>query len=77
MQEIHSSNPSVVTEICDPNNSRAQQHYKMMMYLLIDTMDFKGTIKLKKIHVKMKDLFHTLLKMIVTLCKIVYQIYLS
>ena len=29
MQEIRSSNPPVVTEICDPNKSRARHHHSL------------------------------------------------
>ena len=37
MQEIRSSNPHVVTGICDPNNSRARNHrnLKCVRILLI------------------------------------------
>ena len=31
MQEIHSSNPLVVTGICDPNNSRTWHHHRINM----------------------------------------------
>ena len=31
MQEIHSSNPPVVTGICDPNKSQAQQHRSLKL----------------------------------------------
>ena len=31
MQEIHSSNPPVVTRICDPNNSRARHHRSLKL----------------------------------------------
>ena len=32
MQEIRSSNSPVVTGICDPNNSRAQHHRRVIKY---------------------------------------------
>ena len=31
MQEIHRSNPPVVTGICDPNKSWAQQHHSLKL----------------------------------------------
>ena len=31
MQEIRSSNPLVVTGICDPNKSRAQHHHNLKL----------------------------------------------
>ena len=31
MQEIHSSNPPVVTGVCDSNNSRAWHHHRSNM----------------------------------------------
>ena len=33
MQEIHSSNPSVVTGICDPNNPWAWHHCRINMFV--------------------------------------------
>ena len=35
MQEIRSSNPPVVTEICDPNKSRARQHLSFAIAFFI------------------------------------------
>ena len=35
MEVIHSSNSPVVTEICDPNKSRAQHHHSKMILLNI------------------------------------------
>ena len=46
MQEIRSSNPPVVTIICDPNKSRARHHRSLKL----------GS-KLKYINVIIKDLF--------------------
>ena len=38
MQEIHSSNTSVVTGICGPNKSRARHHRSLSFYFVLDCM---------------------------------------
>ena len=35
LQEIRSSNPPVVTGICDPNKSRARHHRKVTIFLAV------------------------------------------
>ena len=45
MREIHSSNPPVVTGICDPNKSQARHHRSLKLgsklkYLNINTLNF-------------------------------------
>ena len=45
MREIHSSNPPVVTGICDPNKSRAQHHCnKELLIKLSAKKSFKVSI---------------------------------
>ena len=39
MQEFRSSNPPVITGICDPNKSRAQHHRKGLKVLLFSKKD--------------------------------------
>ena len=36
MQEIRSSNPPVVTRICDPNKSRARHHRNFYIFRIFD-----------------------------------------
>ena len=50
-QEIRSSNPPVVTGICDPNKARARHHYNLKLglklkYLKILIFSFKNIFKM-------------------------------
>ena len=39
MQKIHSSNPTVVTGICDPNKSQAQHHHSLKLGLKLKDLN--------------------------------------
>ena len=47
MQEIHSSNPTVVTGICDPNKSQARHHNSLKLDLKLKYRNQKHS-KIKK-----------------------------
>ena len=40
MQEIRSSNPSVVTGVCDPNKSRARHHHNLKCFQICQQISF-------------------------------------
>ena len=44
MQEIRSSNPPVVTGICDPNKSRARHHRSLKLGLKLKYLNLHGVL---------------------------------